>query len=130
MTDEVIGTYIPGKDGAGHIIRRDWSGQGWIYKNPAAFYHMPSEVCYIPELSDCIYTADDFIKLSLGQRELAEEMFLSVGWEHPETWLDEQFRMGELAVCPACGSIFQCYIGLTCPYCQDIKNKNNTNEVN
>ena len=24
-----------------------WSGQGWIYRNPKAFYHTPAKVCYV-----------------------------------------------------------------------------------
>ena len=105
--------------GAGEYISRwEWSGQGWVYKNPDAFYHVPSEVCYVPEGSDCIYTAVDFMELSLGQPEIAEEMFLSVSWEHPETWLDDQFRTGELNICPDCWRIYQSYNKTACPYCE------------
>lgn len=121
MGDEVIGTCIQGAAREGSLVSRSWSGQGWIYKNPEAFYHTPTEVCYVPEAPDCVYTADDFMELSLGQPEIAEEMFLSVGWEHPETWLDEQFRMGELAICPDCGHIYQCYMRLACPHCRNTK---------
>lgn len=98
-----------------------WSGPGWIYKNPEAFYHAPSEPCYAPEDLDGAYTANDFLELGLGQPEIAVEMFQSVKWEHPETWLDEQFRMGELAICPVCGHICQSYMGLVCQYCRETK---------
>ncbi|EEG54194.1 hypothetical protein DWV29_26945 [Enterocloster asparagiformis] len=98
-----------------------WSGQGWIYRNPKAFYHTPAKVCYVPDNADGAYTANDFLRLSLGQPEIAEEMFLSVGWEHPETWLDEQFRMGELAICLNCGHIYQCYMRLACPHSRNTK---------
>lgn len=92
---------------------------GWIYKNPEAFYSDPNVVCYVPELSDCTYTGVDFLKMSLGQSEIAEEMFLSVDWQHPETWLDEQFRLGELDVCEKCGRIYQSYDAAECPFCRN-----------
>ncbi|MCD7907505.1 MAG: hypothetical protein LUH04_07470 [Clostridium sp.] len=118
MKEKAVGTCIQRSGEPEGAVDWAWSGQGWIYKNPEAFYHAPSEVCYVPEAADCFYTANDFLELSQGQPEIAEEMFLSVGWERPETWLDEQFRMGELEICPVCGSIFQCYTGLTCPHCK------------
>ena len=90
MGEMESGTCIQTGNGLGYTIRRAWSGQGWIYKNVEAFYHAPSRVCYVPEGSDRTYTASDFMELSLGQPEIAEEMFLSVGWECPASWLDEQ----------------------------------------
>ena len=104
-----------------YIRCREQFGQRWIFKNMEAFYHAPSEICYVPEDLDSGYTADDFLELSMGQPEIAEEMFLSVRGEHPETWLDEQFRMGELAICPICGRIFQCYPELVCPLCGEVR---------
>lgn len=111
MAGSVIGIYIPEEEEKGRpeYIERGSSQRGWIYKNPEAFYSGPFAVCYVPELSDCTYTGVDFLKMSLGQPEIAEEMFLSVGWQHPETWLDEQFRLGELDVCEKCGRIYQSY---------------------
>lgn len=119
MGDKVTGDCIRGAVRGACIVGRLWSGLGWIYKNPEAFYHAPSKVCYVPEDSGGAYTANDFLELSLGQPEIAAEMFQSVGWEHPETWLDEQFRMGELAICPVCGRICQSYMGLMCSYCRE-----------
>jgi hypothetical protein len=119
MGEMEIGTGIQTGNGLGYTIRRAWSGQGWIYKNVEAFYHAPSQVCYVPEGSDRTYTASDFMELSLGQPEIAEEMFLSVGWECPASWLDEQFRMGELAICPVCGRICQCYPKIMCMHGQE-----------
>lgn len=119
MADVIIGIYIPEDEekGTPEFIRRGPSQRGWIYKNLAAFYSNPFAVCYIPELSDCTYMGMDFLKLSLGQPEIAEEMFLSVDWQHPETWLDEQFRQGELDVCEKCGRIYQSYGEVECPFC-------------
>ena len=121
MADSVIGIYIPEDEEKGRpeYIRRGASQSGWIYKNPEAFYSDPFAVCYIPELSDCTYTGMDFLKMSLVQPEIAEEMFLSVDWQHPETWLDEQFRQGELDVCEKCGKIYQSYDEAECPFCKN-----------
>lgn len=119
MAEKVVETCIQGAVWEGDIVGRSWSGLGWVYKNPETFYHAPSELCYVPEDLDGAYTANDFLELSQGQPEIAEEMFQSVEWEHPETWLDEQFRMGDLAICPVCRHICQSYMGLMCPYCRE-----------
>ena len=119
MAEKVVKTWIQGGGVVGDIVGRSWSGQRRVYKNPEAFYHAPSELCYVPEDLAGAYTANGFFELSLEQPEIAEEMFQSVEWEHPETWLDEQFRMGELAICPVCGHICQSYVGLMCPYCRE-----------
>ncbi|MDR1549965.1 MAG: hypothetical protein LBT06_15430 [Hungatella sp.] len=89
-----------------------------IYKNPEAFYRSLSGVCYIPELAGRQYTGEDFLELSLGQREIAEEIFLSIDGQDPEAWLDEQFRIGELAICPVCNRIYQSYMVPECPLCR------------
>jgi len=68
-----------------------------IYKNREAFYRSLSKICYIPKLAGWRYTGEDFLELGLGQKEIAEEMFLSIDEQDPESWLDEQFRIGELA---------------------------------
>ena len=119
MAEKVVKIWIQGAGVVGDIVGWSWSGQGRVYKNPEAFYHVPFELCYVPEDLAGAYTANDFFELSLEQPEIAEEMFQSVEWEHPETWLDEQFRMGELAICPVCGHIRQSSVGLMCPYCRE-----------
>lgn len=115
MESQVIGQYIPGADGRPGHITRGWSGQGWIYKNPEAFYYRPRQVCYIPEQSDGLYTGENFLGLSLGQPEIAREIFQSVAWQEPETWLDDQFARGELSICRSCGRIYQSYGNAVCP---------------
>ena len=127
MCGSVIGAYVPGDEERGipESIRRGSSRSGFIYKNQEAFYSDPFAVCYIPELSDSAYTGLDFLKMSLGQPEIAEEMFLSVDWQHPETWLDEQFRTGELDVCERCGKIYQSYDEAECPFCRDKERRKN-----
>lgn len=54
-----------------------------------AFYRFLSRVCYIPELAGRRYTGDDFLELSLRQKEIAEEMFLSIYGQGLEAWPDE-----------------------------------------
>ncbi|PJJ30131.1 hypothetical protein H171_3706 [[Clostridium] celerecrescens 18A] len=100
----------------GQLQKKCFSKRG-IYKNPEAFYCSLSGVCYIPELAGRRYTGANFLELSLGQKEIAEEMFLSIDGQDPESWLDEQFRIGELAICPVCNRIYQSYMAPGCPLC-------------
>ena len=82
-------------------------GKGLIFKDEEAFLHDPGRVCYVPELSDSVYTRNDFLALCNGQVERAEECFEAVDWQHPETWVDEQYRHQEWGYCPHCGKIYE-----------------------
>lgn len=86
-------------------------------------------MCYIPENNDYGYVRKDFLDLSLGQEEIAEEMFLSCKWQEPETWLDSQFAAGELAICLGCGKIYQSYEQPCCPKCCKRKEKRRIRKV-
>lgn len=44
-------------------------------------------------------------------------MFGAVDWQHPETYLDEQYAQGEMATCKVCGKIFLSYEVKNCPNC-------------
>lgn len=101
----------------GQLQRKCFSKRG-IYKSRKAFYRSLSQICYIPKLAGRRYTGEDFLELSLGQKEIAEEMFLSIDGQDPEAWLDEQFRIGELAICPICNRIYQSYMAPECPLCR------------
>lgn len=105
-------------DESGEILelKREYYGQGWIFKDLDAFRDRHSP-CYVPEISDSVYTGQDFLDLCNGQADIAEMIFCSVDWQHPETYLDEQFREGELDVCDSCGKIFESYGVDKCPYC-------------
>lgn len=117
-TQEVIGSYTPSdEDGKGEVIDRGYFRQGWVYKNSDAFYNEPDTVCYIPELSDTKYTRKDFLRMCNEQEDIAELIFLSVDWQHPETYLDEQYVEGELNICQKCEKIFESYENEKCPYC-------------
>lgn len=101
-----IGSYTPGTGETEAVIDREHYRQGWIVKDEEAFLHYPDKVCYVPELSDGAYTRQDFLDMCNGQEEIATECFYSVDWQHPETWLDEQFSTYEMDFCPVCQRIY------------------------
>ena len=119
MEYEVIGEYLPGNEEneTPPVIRRGILRQGKVYKNGEAFYKEPERICYVPELTDTPYTRNDFLKLSLGQEDMAEIIFISLDWQEPEAWLEEQYRTGEMDVCRACGHLYESYGVEACPYC-------------
>jgi hypothetical protein len=103
MSYTVIGSYTPATGEAPAIIEREYFGQGYIFKDEEAFYGHPDKPCYVPELSDTAYTRQGLIELCGGREDFATECFQTVDWQHPETWVDEQFRHGEWDTCPKCG---------------------------
>ena len=86
-------------------------------KDEPAFLSQPDRVCYVPELSDTLYTRRDFLRICNEQPELAQICFDCVDWEHPETWVEEQFLFGEWAECPACGKWYDAESSKACPFC-------------
>lgn len=94
-----VGKYVPAQE----LIQRESYGQGFIFKDGLAYIEHPDQVCYIPELSDNLYTHNDFLNLCNGQEELARTCFYCVDWQAPETWIDEAFIYEELRTCPKCG---------------------------
>lgn len=71
-------------------IEREHYGQGDIFKDWDAYYgDDPKAPCYVPELSDTIYAREDFLEIAGGDAELAEYLFLTCDWQHPETELDQ-----------------------------------------
>ena len=101
-----VGGYTPETEDTEAVIDRDYYRQGWIFKDEEAFLHYPDKVCYVPELSDEGYTRQDFLDMVGGQKEVARECFYAVDWQHPETWIDEQYRDNEWEVCPRCNKIY------------------------
>ena len=98
-----IGSYTPATGETPAIIDREYFGQGFIFKDGAAFHSHPDQPCYIPELSDAVYTRQDFIKLCGGREDFAEICFDIVDWQSPESWIQEQFTNAEWDICPKCG---------------------------
>ena len=70
-------------------IVRGATMQGYVYKNDDAYYHHPTEICYVPELSDDTYTAEDFFNIAKGNRKIADLIFELCDWQSPETELDQ-----------------------------------------
>lgn len=101
------------------------TGRGVIYKNWEAYYDKdhPDRVCYIPELSDSLYTRQDFLDICNGQPEIADRIFDGVDWQSPETLLEEQWYE-ELAICPKCKKWYWCYGVDKCPNCGNEKEMN------
>ena len=99
------------------VLRRQYYRQGWIFKDWYAFYHELKKPCYVPELSETVYTREGFLNLCKGQEDIAELVFEAVDWQSPEVYLDEQYQEGELDICKFCGNIFMSYGVERCPYC-------------
>jgi hypothetical protein len=112
---EVIGELNLDRDGNILSIKRGASEQGYIYKNYNAYLNDKSAVCYVAELSDCLYTGQDFLDMCNGQEEIADQVFEAVDWQSPETYLQEQYDE-ELYECD-CGMLYWCYGFEKCPYC-------------
>lgn len=102
-----VGNFTPATAEREAVIDRAYYGQGWIFKDEETFLRHPERVCYVPELSDNAYTRQDFLAMCNGQENLAEECFYAVDWQHPETWVEEQFTMDEWRHCPQCDRIYQ-----------------------
>lgn len=94
----LIGSYTPpDENGKGGVIKREFYGQGMIFKSDEAFYDTehPDRVCYILELSDTTYSRNDFLRACNDQIDLAEALYEAVYWQHPETILEDWERGGE-----------------------------------
>jgi hypothetical protein len=118
-----IGNYTPATEDTEAVIERDYSEQGCIFKDEEAFENHTDKACYIPELSDTVYTRQAFLDLCGGNASLARECFEVVDWQHPETWVEEQFQHGEWDACDECGWVFSIYHNADepeiseCPHC-------------
>jgi len=105
----IIGSYTEPTGDAPAIIDREYYGQGYIFKDEDAYLNYYDKPCYIPELSDAVYTKQDFINMCGGREDFAEICFDIVDWQHPETWVEEQFVNGEWDECPACQYYYSRY---------------------
>lgn len=112
--DDIVGQILPsGK------IEKEFYMQGFIYKNPKAFFEKTDEVCYVPEYSsDSLtdkegvdenykYTYKDFVRISqkfiddnedvqeycqkndMTAEDVAVNLFEFVDWQAPETLIDD-----------------------------------------
>ena len=85
-----IGSYIVvGRND--YLIRKGHSAQGECFKSQENFEHHPKLPCYACENSDIdeYYTAQDFLAIADGDKDLAKELFDTVDWQHVETLAQE-----------------------------------------
>ena len=86
-------------------IKREFFRQGYVFKSWDAYKNKSKEPCYVPELSDTIYTAEDFLRICNDQKDFADELFDGVDWQHPETLLEDWMQNNEWMECLKCGSL-------------------------
>jgi hypothetical protein len=86
-----VGKYFPATDETEAVIEREYHGQGHIFKDEEAYEAGLNNVCYIPELSDTVYTHQDFLDVTGGEEALARDLFDHVDWQHPESLAEEGY---------------------------------------
>ena len=102
---EVIGECKIDENGEIVKLEREWFRQGYIYKNPNAYHNDKSAVCYVPELSDAVYSRNDFLRICNGQEDLAKQLFEGCDWQHPESLFEDWVVNEEWFACKKCGWI-------------------------
>jgi hypothetical protein len=107
----IVGSY----DAETEKIDREFYGQGYIFKDEEAFRLYPDKVCYIPELSEATYTRNSLIAMCNGSERFAEIVFDYLDWQHPETFVEEQFVNSEWDECPQCGRWFSLWEAVHAP---------------
>ena len=115
----VVGKYTPEdvENDMPEVIEREYYGQGMIFKDEEAYKEHPEQVCYVPELSDSIYTRQDFLNLCDGNVEMADELFDNCDWQHPESLIEDWVVNGEWEKCGRCGMLFGCQMHDSCTNC-------------
>ena len=100
------------------FFEREYYRQGFVYKDEEAFLHSLKRVCYVPELTDAKYTQEDFMEMCNGQEDFARECFYAIDWQHPETWIEEQYLNNEWGWCNRCEMIYEMFgDSCACPKC-------------
>lgn len=100
-------------------MRKVMGNQGAYFKSPLSFRAYPDAPCYCGENMDEYWTYNDFMQLAEGNEEIAEDLFCSLEWQHPETLFEEYLRDGEYERCAACGKLIhaKCEEVEKCPHC-------------
>ena len=91
-----------------------------IFKDEDAYKNHKDKPCYVPELSDSVYTGNDFLEMCNCQEDLADELFEGVDWQHPESLKEDWFVNNEWVECKGCGKIVDYGDGCNdtkCPHC-------------
>lgn len=111
IDDGIVGRKLPDD-----TYEKEFYRQGTIYKNLANFERKKG-VCYVPELSDDEYTYQDFLDLCGGNPDMAEYVFETVDWQHPESLIDGD--MAEIGVwpCKICEYLYDTETHDYCPRC-------------
>lgn len=86
-------------------VERCFYREGLIFKDEEAFLNK-SGICYVPELSDDMYTYADFLKIANNNCELAKALFYNVCWESPYTLYDMWVNDGEVIECTCCNNVY------------------------
>ena len=123
---DTIGSLAYDRKNGNYIIHRGSTDQGYVYKNESNFKRHKDRPCYVPELSDDIYTGNDFVEMCNGQKDIAALLFESVDWQSPGTLLDEWMDTDEIVKCERCGKLVLYGGGMEadhCPYCNAIIGK-------
>ena len=103
-----------------YFIKRDFYRQGMIFKDEDAYLNRKDEPCYVPELSDAVYTGYDILDICNGQQIFADELFEKLDWQHPETLVDDWIRHNEWVIFKQCGELVNYGDGCNdtvCPNC-------------
>lgn len=114
-----IGELAIDEDGEISDLVRGYFRQGMVFKDEDAYLHHKDKPCYVPELSDSIYTGEDFLGICNGQQDFADELFEEVDWQHPETLKEDWIRNNEWVECD-CGTLVNYGDGCNdkkCPNC-------------
>lgn len=116
----LVGSYIPlDENGKGEVIKREFYGQGMIFKSDEAFYDTghPDRACYIPEMSDTKCTRNITLQECNGLTDLAKEVYEALDWQCVSSLLEDWLQNGELDTCKEHWKMFNCYGQTKCTYC-------------
>lgn len=78
---------------------------GYEYFLDTKAFYEKNGVCYIDK-NNCEYEYEDFVSLTKGNHNLAENYFLAVCGTSPELLLEEDLNEGEVYECPKCEKLY------------------------
>jgi len=52
-------------------------------------FYKKKRICYIPKLTNKIFTGEDIIEVCKKEKDLAEFVFEIIDWQHPSTVFEE-----------------------------------------
>lgn len=97
-----IGECVLSDDGTVSKLTRAFYRQGSVFKSFENYLNHPDKPCYVPEFTDNVYTANDFLEYCDGQQDLADELFEGVDWQCLESQAEDWVCNEEWVVCPNC----------------------------